>query len=488
MKRFLTCIIFTISCISSLFAQKAKPQLPNIIVIFMDDMGYGDLGVTGALDYETPVLDAMANKGIRFTNFLVPQAVCSASRSALLTGNYPNRMGIQGAYGPNVKKGLASEEITLADMLKSKGYATQMIGKWHLGNEPQFLPTKQGFDHYLGLPYSNDMWPVEFDGSPSKPGSQYSRYPVLPLLKIANGQEIPDTIRKIKTLEDQATLTSTYTHAAVDFIQAHKKKPFFLYLAHSMTHVPIAASERFRGSSKQGLFGDVMHEVDWSMQEILKTLKQNKIEDNTLIVFTSDNGPWLNFGNHNGSSAGFREGKGAGWEGGVRVPCILYWPKQIKQGRINNHLSSSMDIFASIAELVGYDQHPHKIDGISFLSTIYNAKAGPHRDRMYYYYNRNDLEAVRLDNWKLVFPHQYRSYEEVMPADNGFAGKYNSKRTTELELYDLRRDPGERYNVITMYPEIKEKLLQIAEEAREDLGDDLTKRAGKNRRPVGQLP
>lgn len=484
MKKFLC--LFLILTTTVVFGQK-KRELPNIVLVFMDDLGYGDLGVTGALDYHTPVLNKMANSGIRFTNFLVPQAVCSASRSALLTGNYPNRMGISGAFMPNTGVGLHQQEITLAEMLKSKGYATQIIGKWHLGNEPEFLPTTQGFDAYYGIPYSNDMWPVGFDGLPAKADSYVAKYPVLPLLSIKSGQVIPDTVMKINNLEDQSKLTENYTNQAVSFIKTNRNKPFFLYLAHSMTHVPIAASKKFRGTSEQGLFGDVMHEIDDSMGQILQTLKDNGISDNTIVIFTSDNGPWLNFGNHNGSSGGFREGKGASWEGGQRVPCIISWPGKIKEGRINNYLTSSMDIFATIADLTNYSDNPQKIDGISFLAQINDPKAPESRTSMYYYYNQNDLEAVRYKNWKLVLPHKSRSYEGILPGNDGFGGQYKELEVKSMELYDLRRDPSERYNIIDQNPEIVEKLLEIADEARRDLGDNLTKSEGNNRRPLGRI-
>src|SRR5690606_29831142 len=223
-----------------------------------------------------------------------------------------------------------------------------------LGSEPEFLLTKPGFDSYYGVTYPNDMWPVGFDGKLSKPDSYVSKYPVLSLLGLISVQNLQDTVLKISMLEDQELLTEIYTEKAVDFINANKSKPFFLYLAHSMTHVPIAASKKFRGTSEQGLFGDVMHEIDDSMEQILHALKSNGLSDNTIVIFTSDNGPWLNFGNHNGSSGGFREGKGASWEGGQRVPCIIYWPDKIKEGRINNNLTSSMDIFATVAELIDF--------------------------------------------------------------------------------------------------------------------------------------
>lgn len=463
----------------------AQNKQPNIIIVFMDDMGYGDVSVNGALNYQTPVLDNMASSGLRFTNFLTPQATCTASRAALLTGNYPNRMNMYGAFGPNSGIGLHSNEVTIAEMLKVKGYNTHMIGKWHLGNEPEFLPTKQGFDSYLGLPYSNDMWPVEYDGKPAKPEGRVAHYPVLPLLSTTKDKLIPDTVQKIQTLQDQANLTKLYTEDAVRYIKQHKSSPFFLYLAHSMTHVPIAASDAFVGKSKQGLFGDVMMEIDWSMKQLFDALKTAKIDENTIIIFTSDNGPWLNFGNHNGNAAGFKEGKGTSWEGGVRVPCFITWPKVVKAGKVINHLTSSIDIFATLADIVNYKDNPHRIDGLSFLPYLKGDIGESIRKEFYYYYNKNDLEAVRLDQWKLVLPHKYRSYENINPADNGFGGKYAQGETRELALFDLRRDPGERYDVIDMYPEVVKELLQIAEKATIDLGDNLTNREGNNRRPIG---
>jgi len=284
----------------------------------MDDMGNGDLSCTGALEYETPAIDELAREGIRFTNFLDAQAVCSASRAGLLTGCYPNRIGISGALFPNSKVGLNGNEITIGEMLKAKGYSTAIIGKWHLGDNKPFMPLQQGFDQYFGLPYSNDMWPVDFHGQPAT-DERKVRFPVLHIFE-GNEKKIPVT-----TLDDQAQLTRLYTERAVSFIKGNQSKPFFLYLAHSMPHVPINASAKFKGKSKQGLYGDVMMEVDWSVSEIMKALKEAKLDNNTLVIFTSDNGPWLNFGNHAGSTGGLREGKGTSFEGGVRVPCIMRW-------------------------------------------------------------------------------------------------------------------------------------------------------------------
>ncbi|MDP4289944.1 MAG: sulfatase-like hydrolase/transferase, partial [Bacteroidota bacterium] len=265
----------------------AQQKPPNIVLILMDDMGYGDISCTSAIQYKTPNIDQLAAQGIRFTNYVSPQAVCSASRAGLLTGCYPNRLGISGALSPKAEIGLNPEEETIPEILKQHNYKSAAIGKWHLGHLPEFLPLKQGFDEYLGLPYSNDMWPVYYDGTRNIPPAfkQKLNYPELPLIK--NNEKI----REIKTIEDQAGLTTLYTQTAVDFINRNTKNPFFLYLAHSMTHVPLAVSDKFKGKSGQGLFGDVMMEIDWSVGEVLKALEKNGLTKNTLVIFTSDNGP-----------------------------------------------------------------------------------------------------------------------------------------------------------------------------------------------------
>ncbi|HMQ64147.1 MAG TPA: sulfatase-like hydrolase/transferase, partial [Flavilitoribacter sp.] len=254
-----------------------KGETPNIVLIFIDDLGYGDVTCNGALDYRTPMIDQLAKEGMRFTNFLTAQAVCSASRAGLLTGCYPNRIGFSGALFPNAKVGISDKETTIADMLKKQGYATCIIGKWHLGDQKPFLPLQHGFDEYLGIPYSNDMWPMDYDGKPATDWRK-SSYPTLPLIE---GNEVK---RHIESLDDQGMLTSWYTERAVDFIRRNKNNPFFLYLPHSMAHVPINASPKFRGKSGAGLFGDVMMELDWSIGEVMKTLKENVLDDNTLVI------------------------------------------------------------------------------------------------------------------------------------------------------------------------------------------------------------
>jgi len=477
-------IFVLMSLVLSGCSQSEKRQkLPNVVLIFIDDMGYGDIGTYGAVDYETPNLDRFATEGMRFTNFYAAQAVCSASRAGLLTGCYPNRIGISGALMPWAKHGLSDKEMTIAELLKQKGYATGMAGKWHLGHQKPFLPLQHGFDEYLGLPYSNDMWPVDFDGTPitknsSKPWK--AKYPPLPLI---DGNK---KVKEIRTLKDQGTLTTIYTERAVDFIKRNKDRPFFFYLAHSMVHVPLGVSDKFKGKSKQGLYGDVVMEVDWSVGEVLKALKENGLEDNTIVIFTSDNGPWLNFGNHAGSTGGLREGKGTSWEGGQREPCIIRWPGVVPEGVICNKLSSTIDILPTLAKITGAKLPDHKIDGVNILPLWEGVPDANPRDHFLYYYQRNSLEAVRKGHWKLVLPHSYRSYVGVLPGNDGFPGPY-AHDSTGLALYDLRRDPGEHYDVKELYPEVVEDIMPIVEAAREDLGDDLTKHKGKNRRPPGMI-
>jgi arylsulfatase A-like enzyme len=462
--------------------ERVRSNLPNIVLIFMDDMGYGDLGCYGANQYTTPNIDRLAIQGMRFTHFYVPQAVSSASRAGLLTGCYPNRVGITGALMPWSQIGINSEEVTIAEMLKTRGYYTGIIGKWHLGHQFEFLPLQNGFDEYYGLPYSNDMWPVDFDGIPmakKDPGDRKNSYPVLSLIE---GNE---KIREIRTLEDQCLLTTLYTERAIKFIENHKNKPFFLYIAHSMVHVPLGVSEKFRSKSNEGMYGDVMMEVDWSVGEVMKALKKSGLEDNTLVIYTSDNGPWLNFGNHAGSTGGLREGKGTSWEGGQRVPCIMKWPGVIPDGQICNKIACTIDILPTLAAITGALLPANKIDGVSILPLLKGDEQAFPRRFLYYYYNVNSLEAVQRDYWKLVLPHKYRSYVGVLPGNDGWPGNYAADSVRTFELYDLRRDPGERYNVYDLYPEIIKELMLLVEEARCDLGDDITNNPGKYRRQPG---
>jgi arylsulfatase len=486
---FLHRVVFVFSISYILFSCQANngdiknDKLPNVVIIFTDDQGYGDVGVYGARGYTTPNLDKMASEGMRFTDFYSAQAVCSASRAGLLTGCYPNRIGVSGAFMPWAKVGINQDEVTIAELLKQKHYATGIFGKWHLGHHKQFLPLQHGFDEYFGIPYSNDMWPVNYDGKPvtdSAAAPNKFRHPPLPLIE---GNEV---IKEIHDLKGQNQLTTWYTERAVQFIENHKDQPFFLYVPHSMPHVPLGVSDKFAGKSEQGMYGDVMMEIDWSVGEILKALKTHGLEENTIVIFTTDNGPWLNFGNHAGSTGGLREGKGTSFEGGQKVPCIVKWPGIVPEGVICNNMASTIDILPTLAEITSTQLPDHKIDGVSILSLLKGDFDANPRENFLYYYRRNSLEAVRIDDWKMVFPHDHRSYEDVLPGNDGWPGPYKQGRA-ELALYDLRRDPGERYNVIDQYPEIAENLQKFAEDARIDLGDDLTDSEGMNRRPIGIL-
>jgi arylsulfatase len=469
------------SIVAALVANASPPRTegrpPNIVIINTDDQGYADVGCFGALGFATPNLDRMAREGRRFSNFHVSQPVCSASRTALLTGCYSNRLGIHGALGPGAKHGIADGEMTLAQLLKQKGYATGMAGKWHLGHHRQFLPTHHGFDEYFGLPYSNDMWPHNPE---AKPGD----YPPLPLIE---GDRVidPDV-----SADDQRTLTTRYTERAVEFIAHHKGVPFFFYLAHTMAHVPLGVSDKYDGKSRQGLYGDVIMEIDWSVGQVVKALKDAGVERDTLVIFTSDNGPWLSYGDHAGSAVPLREGKGTCWEGGVRVPCLMQWPGIIPADTVCDAMLMTIDLFPTIASLVGAKLPEHRIDGLDvwpLLSGEANAK-NPH-DAYVFYYHENDLEAVVTGDgrWKLQLPHTYRTLASRPGGHDGVPAKYEYRTLDRSELYDLENDISETTNVAAEHPEIVHRLLEYVERARDDLGDNLTKRRGGGLRPHGNL-
>ena len=451
-------------------SQTRRP--PNVVVIFMDDMGYADPGAYGAGPDLTPNIDRLARDGMRFTDFQVAQAVCSASRAALLTGCYSNRVGVLGALGPNEATGLDPDEDTIADMLKRRGYACGAFGKWHLGDHQPYLPLQQGFDEYFGLPYSNDMWPVDYDGTPivkgqakkSTPGDLHRPY-YTPLYLIDGN----DRTAPVKDLADQDTLTARYTERAVTFINAHRDQPFFLYLPHSMVHVPLGASAKFRGTSGKGLFADVMMEVDWSVGEVLGALKQHGLEDNTIVIFASDNGPWRNFGNHAGSAGPLREGKGTMWEGGSRVPAIVRWPGHVPAGTVCNRLASTIDILPTIAEITGAALPTRRIDGVSIMPLLRGESDANPRQTFWLYYGQT-LTAVRDGQWKLQFPHDARTYEGYAPGRDGIPGDTGTKHV-QLALYNLDTDIGEQRNVLTEHPDVVERLQTIAAAARADLGD-----------------
>ena len=470
-----------LSCETRESEKVVDSSTPNIIVIFTDDQGYGDVGCYGATGFETPNIDKLASQGMRFTNHYSAQPVCSASRAGLLTGCYPNRIGISGALFPRHEIGLNPEELTIAEMLKTEGYATAIYGKWHLGHHEKFLPLQHGFDEYVGVPYSNDMWPIKLDGTRAEPGKGRGDHPNLPIME---GNEI---IEEITSLAGQDKLTTLYTEKAVDFINRKKDEPFFLYVPHSMPHVPLGVSDKFRGKSEQGMYGDVMMEIDWSVGQIMKALKENNIEDNTIVIFTTDNGPWLNYGNHAGSSGGLREGKTTSWEGGQRVPFIIKWPGTTPEGVVCNKLSSTIDLLPSFAEITGASLPDNEIDGLSVTALWKGDFDAEPRKEMYYYFGKNNLNGVRKGNWKLVFPHTFSSYH-TMPGNDGKGGRRIKTVVDSLELYNMMRDPGEEYNVINLYPEIALDLQSVAEAAREELGDlNVGIEKGSGNREIGKL-
>lgn len=450
---------------------------PNIVIINMDDMGYADIGAFGAQGYKTPNIDRLAAEGRKFTNFHVAQPVCSASRCGLMTGCYPNRLGIHGALAPNAKHGISDKEMTLAQLVKQKNYATCAIGKWHLGSLKQFLPLQHGFDEYYGLPYSNDMWPYH----PERPKSGKGGFPKLPLIE---GNEVinPDV-----THEDQTHLTTDYTTHAVKFIEKNKYKPFFVYLAHSMVHVPLHVSDKFKGKSGKGLFGDVMMEVDWSVGQVLDSLKENGVEKNTLVIFTSDNGPWLSYGDHAGSAGPLREGKGTNWEGGTRVSCLMRWPGHIPAGTTSDMMLMTIDILPTLAHLIGGKLPDHKIDGLNVWPVISGDAPNPH-EFYAFYYEQNQLQAITSSDgkWKLQLPHTYRTLGGEPGGKDGIPAKYKQAKLEQPELYDLYTDISESQNMTEKNPDMVKKLEGYAEQMRAELGDAITKREGSGVREAGK--
>ncbi len=413
---------------------------PNVIIIFADDQGYADVGCFGARGFETPNIDRLAKQGTRFTNFHSSQPVCTASRAGLLTGCYPNRIGLLGALGPKSQRGIHENEMTLGEVFKQRGYATAVYGKWHLGLEPKFLPTRHGFDDYFGLPYSNDMWPFHPEAG--------DHFPPLPLIE---REEI------IALNPDQSNLTTWYTEHAVKFIEDHKDRPFFLYVPHSMPHVPLFVSDKFKGKSEQGMYGDVIMEIDWSVGRIMTTLKRLGLEDNTLVIYTSDNGPWLSYGDHAGSAGPLREGKGTTWDGGHREPCIMRWPGNIPAGESCSTPLMSIDLLPTLAKLINAQLPEHTIDGKDVWPILSGQRGAKSPHDAYYFYWGDELQAVLSGKWKLHFPHEYRTLGGHPGGTGGIPAKYLKART-RLALYDLNSDIGERNNVALEHARVVEKL------------------------------
>lgn len=410
---------------------------PNVIFILTDDLGYGDLSGYGSPRIRTPELDRMAMEGIKLTSFYAMPS-CSPSRAALLTGCYPPRVGIPNVIGPlgpawtaDKQYGLHPDEATLPELLQAAGYATGMVGKWHLGHFAKTMPMQHGFDEFFGLPYSNDMLPEK-------------GYPDLVLL---------DGTDTLELNPDQHQLTKRYTDKAVAYIRNHRQEPFFLYLAHSMPHVPIFASESFNGRSGQGAYADVVEEIDASVGAILAELKAQGLSENTLVIFTSDNGPWLTYGNHAGSAGPFREGKGTTWEGGVRVPMIARWPAKISAGGISHAPATLADILPTLVAITQAELPEKKIDGRDLTPLLLTSTA-PATAPICFWRSGN-LDAVRVGKWKLHRSHNFRYVDQV--GDDGTGGSYAYKDTS-VELYDLVGDPGETYNVALENPDIVAEL------------------------------
>lgn len=431
-------------------------------------MGYADIGPFGAEGYETPHLDRMAAEGMVFTDFHVGYAVCSPSRAAINTGCYPKRISVNGNFGPNSKTGLHPDEWTIADVLKQENYATACFGKWHLGHEPEFLPTNQGYDEFYGIPYSHDMWELHPEN-----GTRYN-FPILPLY------EGPQVIKKHITPEDQKFHTRSITDRTVQFIEKNKEQPFFIYVPHPMPHVPLYTTDSFEGKTKRGAYGDVIEEIDWSVGQILNALDKNGIRENTLVVFTSDNGPWLRYGDHGGSAGPLREGKGTFFEGGYRVPGIITWPGMIEQGAVNAKFASTIDLLPTFAKLAGAQLPKNRpIDGKD-ISPLLLGKEPSDYSRNFLYWSGRRLSAVRGGKWKLVFPGTYTVWKG---GGGGLPGHEQISETIELSLFNLDTDVGETTNVIDQYPNVVARLQQFADSARLDLGENQT--PGKGVRPLG---
>jgi arylsulfatase len=459
-------------CLLSCSEATLEQTPPNVIFILTDDQGYGDLGIYGAKDFSTPNLDKLAREGVYFTSYYATQPVCSASRASILTGCYPNRIGIHNAFMPNAKIGLNPTETTIAELLKEEGYATGIFGKWHLGDAAPFLPTKQGFDEFYGILYSNDMWPYH-----PQQGSWFNFDDIF-LYK----NEEP-----IRKLTDQSTLTREFTQEAINFISTHKDQPFFVYLPHPQPHVPLFAHEDYEGTQDRGLYGDVIHEIDHEVGRLVQHLEDLDLLENTIIVFTSDNGPWLSYGGHSGSSGIYREGKGTNWEGGHRVPAIVSYPKSIKSPKIIDQPAMGIDWLPTIAEWTKAKMPELKIDGKSLVPLMTNASAvSPHKN-FFFYYRVNELHAIRHEDYKLYLPHTYRSLNGRVGTNDGLPINYEMNKIEAPELYHLIDDPTESVNIADKHPEKTREILKIADSIRMVLGDALTEQIGNEVREAGKI-
>jgi arylsulfatase A-like enzyme len=438
----------------------AQEKLPNFVIIFCDDLGYGDLSSFGNPTISTPNLDRMAMEGQKWTQFYVADPVCTPSRAGLLTGRYPIRNGMSSAKRvvlfPDSAGGLPESEVTIAEVLKQKGYATAAIGKWHLGHLPQYLPMNQGFDSYFGIPYSNDM---DHTGG-MKPGYQeLANDPsAMPETKYYN-VPLMENEKIVERPADQTTITRRYSERAVDYIKANKDRPFFLYLAHNLPHIPLFASEDFKGTSKRGLFGDVLQEIDHGVGQILQTIRDLELEEQTIVLFTSDNGPWLVFKTHGGSAGPLRAGKGTTFEGGQRVPTIFWGPGQIEPGLVTE-MGSTLDVINTFAALSGTKvPDDRKMDGYDLTPVLKGMGKSPREG--FYYWTRAELHAVRSGPWKLhVLQREPINYGKMVELEHP-------------ELYNLEQDISEKHDLYDTHPEIVEKLMKIYKAHQADTEDGM---------------
>jgi arylsulfatase A-like enzyme len=434
-----------------------SPEKPNIIVILADDQGYADVGCYGAHGFKTPNADRMAKEGMKFTDFYVASGLSTPSRAALLTGCYPVRIDMDQVLFPDAKRGINPEEATIAEILRESGYSTACIGKWHLGHLKPALPLQHGFDEFFGLPYSNDMIPLVYPGQYVPNNQDRAEYPDLPLMQ---GNDV------IEYNPLQKNLTTRYTEYAVSYIKRKKDEPFFLYFAHSMPHVPLAVSDKFKGKSHQGVYGDVIMEIDWSIGEIYKALKENNIADNTLVIYTSDNGPWLQMGNHGGSADPLYLGKGNTFDGGQRVFCLMTWPRVIPAGSVCSEPVSAIDFLPTFAHVAGGKLSGNKIDGMNIypLLAAETNVASPHE--AIYFYGGSVPHAIRVGNWKYHEKHPF--WQTIIPGKDGFRGSAQ-KYITQPALYNLSEDIGEQDNLIEKHPELAEKMRKMLFDFDKDL-------------------
>ncbi len=444
--------VFTAGARSARLAAQEDARPPNFVIVFLDDSGWADFQPFGKPEYRTPNVERLAREGCRFNNFYVPQAICSASRSALLSGCYPGRTKVFGAHGPKAR-GLDPKYATVAEVLKKRGYATAIFGKWHIGDQPATRPWKRGFDESCGLLYSNDMW----EHHPGNP-EHWSKFP----LQFWENDKI--SIERV-TKKNQTMLTTWYTEHAVDFVERHSEEPFLLYVPHSMPHVPLFCSEKFAGKSGVGLYGDVMMEIDWSVGEIMKALKKAGVEENTLFLFTSDNGPWVSYGHHGGTTP-FREAKGTGFDGGIRSACIIKFPGRVKAGTTSTRAFSSLDVLPTFAHLAGAKLPANPIDGKNVWDIIVGAPGAENPNDYYPFSTGRNFEGLISGDgrWKLHLPHKYRSLRT--PGKDGMPGKYDTKQI-ELSLFDMEQDPHETTNVLQKYSEVAARMQALAEKHRE---------------------